>query len=83
MVADYLALPWARASTAIVLQVTWNIVVSAPEWLRPNQNGWDISDDNFINIFFSENIWISSKIYFECIPMGPIYSKLALVQVMA
>ena len=51
--------------------------------LTPRQNGRPFVDDIFKCIFLSENERISFKISLKCVPLGPINSIPALVQMMA
>ena len=51
--------------------------------LRPRQNGCHFTDDISKCILLDENVWISIKISMKFVPMGPINSIPALVQIMA
>ena len=49
--------------------------------LRSEQNGRSFSDDIFKCISLNENVSISIEISLKFIPMGPIYSIPALVEI--
>ena len=49
----------------------------------PGQNGRYVADDIFKCIYMNENFSILIRISLNFVPMGPIYNKSALVQVMA
>ena len=68
-------------ATEIRNVVTFYSCHSEFKTMRPEQNGRPFADDNFNT--FSQ--WTSSnlnKIWFKCVPVGPIDNKSALVQVM-
>ena len=58
-------------------------VIGRHNILRPRQNGRYSSYDACKCIFLNENIWIAIKISPKCVPKDPVYSILALDQIMA
>ena len=51
--------------------------------MKPEQNGWHLTDDTFKHILLNKNYCILIEISLKFVPKGPIDNNSALVEVMA
>ena len=79
---NYLSIPKLQCCSCWSLEITKSLS-HLFNTLRPRQNGLHFADDIFKYIFLNWQVWISLKIWYECVSKVRINNIAALVQIMA